>query len=126
MSIFGERGECIVDLGSSDASRCVDHVAELEPVELARCANRIGSHVIKPEPIPDPEPTRQTGIGRDTINRVAGWAPDTAEHLGLGGGDMKRSVERQHIWVNDLMIEEDTVESAVHSIIDVVCESGER
>jgi hypothetical protein len=126
VSLFGERGKCAVHLGSSDASRGVDHVAELEPVELARRANRICPHVIKAEPVPDPKRARQCRLGRDTINGIAGRAPHTAENLGFGGRDMKRSVERQYIWMNDLMIEEDAVERPIHPIIDVVCEYREN
>ena len=63
----------------------VNHVTDLEAIELARCADGIRSHVVKGEPIPDAERIRQLGHGAHTIHGVTSWPPDAAGCQGLGG-----------------------------------------
>ena len=70
---------------NSPAAPRVNHVTDLEAVELARCADGIRSHVVEGEPVPDAERIRQLGHRAHTIHGITSWPPDAAGCQGLRG-----------------------------------------
>lgn len=98
----------------------IHNLANFEPVEATGSAHRICAHIIESEPIAYLQGGRQRRLGRDTVNAVAGRAPDGRKMLRLRGRDVEGVAHRQDIWVDDLVVEEDAVERAVHPIVDVV------
>ena len=102
-------------------ARRVHHVAQLEPVELARCTDRIRTHLVPPEPVPDLQPGRQHHRLAHLIQRVARRPPHAARRHGLRSRYMERAIHRKNMWRHHLMIKHNAVKGSVHPVVDVVC-----
>ena len=102
-------------------ARRVRHVAQLEPVELAGSTDRIRTHLVPPEPVPDLQPTRQPHRLAHQVHRIAGRPPHAARRHGLRSRHMERPIHGQNVWRHDLVIEQRAVERAVHPVVNVVC-----
>ena len=120
MALGCKRSEHIADLSSEDSSSRVHDVAELKSVELARGAHSVGTHVVETEPVSHLQPDRKLRLRANAVDRVACRTPDAAELCRLVLCDMERSSNGKHVWVNDLVIEKDAVESTVDAVIDIV------
>lgn len=120
MAFGSEPHKRLPNLGGADTSRRINHIADLESVELARRTNGIGTHIVEAEPVPNLQPARQHRLRRNAIDGVACRAPDAADVRRLRVRNMERAVHREHIRLHDLVIEQDTVEGTVYAIIDVI------
>ena len=113
-------------------------------VEFAGCTHSVSTHLAPAQPVTDLETSGKRHDLTDTVDRVAGRAPDrgllhsTVAHRGAQV-DGKRHVrwrrsqkswdrglqrvrDGQGVRVNDLVIEHDAVEGSVDAIVDVVWE----
>jgi hypothetical protein len=117
-------------------------------VERTSSAHGIRAHLAPTQPIPDLNPSGEMDDVPDAIDRVARRSPDGGSFgilVAHGDGQILGEVDvgwrragetrdgsleilpdGKGVRVDDLMIEHDTVERAVHAVIDVVCEGGKR
>lgn len=99
------------------------HLATFKPVELARSADRVSTHIAEPKPVPDHEVGRQGSGGADTIYGIAGRAPNTAQGLcNFVWVNWSSQIfpQRNDVGMDVLVIKHDAVECAVHTIVDVI------
>ena len=99
------------------------YLAALEPVKLARSTDGVSTHVAEPKPVPDHEVRRQGSGGADTVYRITGWAPNTAQCLRyFVGVDWPRQIfsQRNDVGMDVLVVKHDAVECAIYSIVDVI------
>lgn len=101
--------------------RRVDHIADLEPIKLARGANRVRAHVFEGEPVPNGEIRRKASKRTDAVDRVASGSPDAACLQRFRCRNVEGPVQTECVRRYNLVIEEYAVERAVYTIIDVVC-----
>ena len=120
MTSCGKWSKYIPDFDGSNASRSIDHIAEFKAIELARCANGVRAHIVKAKPVAHLECHGERGLRANTVDGVTGRTPHTAQVSGLRVGNVEGAVHGQNVWVDNLVIEENTVESAVYAIVDVV------
>lgn len=104
----------------------VDHIAEFEAVELARSTNSVGAHVIESEPV-----SCLQGIGeryrlQNAIEGIACWAPQATGGQWLRRRDMEGPVQRKHVWVHGLMVEQNAVERPVYTFVNIICKVNEK
>ena len=77
------------------------------------------AHIAKTEPVAHLEFHGERGLRAYTVDGVTG-RPHTAQVGGLRVCNVEGAIHGQNVWVDDLVIEENTVESAVYAIVDVV------
>lgn len=107
-------------LTRSSPTHGVNHLTNFETIKLTRSTNSVRAHVIKPKPVAHSQRTRQHGLFRDAVDGVAGRSPDAAQLFRLVLWDVEGAVHGQDVGVDYLVVEEDTVECAVDSVVDVV------
>jgi hypothetical protein len=115
------------------------------PVERASGAHGVRTHLSPTEPIPNLDPSGQMDEVPHAVDRVARRTPDRGTFSVLvahGDGQILGEVDvgrgragetrdgafdvladRQRVRVDDLVVKHDTVERAVHAVVDVVCPS---
>lgn len=101
--------------------RRIYNATDREPIELTRGTHGVRSHPVEAQPIADAQRAWQLGRRAHAVDRVARRAPHAAVRDGLRASDMERAAHRQYVWVDSLMVEENTVERAVYPIVDVIC-----
>ena len=111
-----------MDLVRTHPTAGVDDVADLEAIELACSPDRICAHVVESKPIPDLEGSRKHGLGRYTVDGIAGRSPYAAHMGGLRSRNVEGPVHGENVWVDDLVVEEDAIECSVDPIVDVICD----
>lgn len=94
----------------------VETLWPLKAVEGGGSRHGVRPHVLKHHPLPHGQ-LREGPTVKDLVYSIAGGAPHTALVQGTGGGGRGKEA-RNRVGV----VEQDAVEGAVHTIIDVVHE----
>lgn len=139
--------ESIQDLPNSlrvlglSSIRVID-IRQRHPVKLARRTHRVRAHFSPSEPVTDFQARGQRDDLTDTVDRVAGGTPDRRlfhRVVAHGGAEVdgerdvgwrrarksrnsgfERVGDGERVWVDDLVVKHDAVESPVDAVVDVV------
>lgn len=120
VSRSGERSKGVSNLRAARPTRGVDHLADLEAIELASGADSVRAHVVESKPVPDLEVGWEHRLRGHAVDRIARRTPNAAHVLRLRRRDVERTIHGQHIRMLDLVIKQDAVERPIDTIVDVI------
>lgn len=105
----------------------VDAVVRVgEAVELGGRALGVSAHLLEVQPVTNVQDGVEAGALANTVDTVAGWAPDGVldslahwDRVGLGSVVQGLSVGAENLGHRVLVVKHDAREVAVHSVVDV-------